>query len=72
MTTIARWFLKTGLILLAIGAALFGIGNSKLRPSVPGDRTVSIGKRSLRLPIGTAAILVVLLTLYLNTFGRKR
>lgn len=72
MTAIARWFLKTGLILLAIGAALLGLGNAKFRLSVPGDRTVSIGKRSFRLPIGTAAVIVALLTLYLNTVGRKR
>ena len=72
MDSLARWFLKTGSVLLLIGALLKGTKRMSWAGRIPGDTTWQLGKRPVRLPLGTGAVLLLLLTIYLNTAGRRR
>lgn len=70
--TLANWFMKTGAVLLGLGAALTAIARIQYKSVTPGDKSFSIGNRTVRLPLGTGLIVLLLATLYLNTIGRKR
>ncbi|HDS74824.1 MAG TPA: DUF2905 domain-containing protein [Firmicutes bacterium] len=70
--TLAKWFLRTGMVLVALGVALTAVLRIRYKPVAPGDQTFSIGKRTIQLPLGTGIIVLLLSTLYLNTLGRQR
>jgi hypothetical protein len=69
--TLAKWFMKTGAVLLALGAALTAVARVRYKPVAPGDKSFAIGNRTVQLPLGTGLIVLLLATLYLNTIGRK-
>jgi hypothetical protein len=70
--TLANWFLKTGAVLLALGTVLTAIARIRYKPVAPGDKSFSIGNRTVQLPLGTGLIVLLVATIYLNTIGRKR
>ena len=60
MDVLARWFFKTGAILLLIGGLLRASKRLKWIGRVPGDLEVPIAGRPVRLPLGTSAILALI------------
>jgi hypothetical protein len=72
VAALTRWFLKTGAVLLLIGGALKGASRLPQSGKIPGDLNWQMGKLPLRLPLGTGAIVVLLLTAYVNIVGDRR
>jgi hypothetical protein len=72
MAYLAKWFLKTGAALLAIGFGFLAVQRQGLSGNIPGNVKIALGKSSLRLPLGTGAILLIVATLYANIFGRSQ
>lgn len=72
MDSLARWFLKTGSVMLLIGALLKGAKRMRWAGRIPGDMTWQLGKLPVKLPLGTGVAMLLLLTIYLNAAGRRR
>jgi hypothetical protein len=72
MAYLAKWFLKTGAAMLVIGFGFLALQRKGLSGNIPGNMKIALGKHSLRLPLGTSAVLLVVATLYANIFGRSQ
>ena len=72
MGLIARWFLKTGFLLMVIGAFLVGARRIGWPGHLPGDITWKIGSRRLLIPLGTMSLIGLILTLYYNLSKNHR
>jgi len=67
----AKWFLKTGSLLILVGALFMGVKRMRWPGRLPGDINWKIGSSRMVVPLGTAALLGLVLTLYLNLTGRR-
>ena len=72
MNRIAKWFMKTGSVLVLIGVLLTSAKRIRLPGRLPGDLAWKVGSRQVRIPLGTSALMSLLLALYLNLSGRRR
>ena len=71
LTTIARWVILLGLIIVAVGAVLWLAGRLNLPlGKLPGDIQIQTKNASCVFPLATSLILSVLLTLLLNIILR--
>jgi len=74
MDALAKWFMKTGSLLVLAGLVLMWMKRRNwlgVVGHVPGDVRWKVGSSHMRLPIGSGLLALVLLTIYMNT-GRRR
>jgi hypothetical protein len=71
LTTIARWLILAGLIIVGVGALLWVAGRLNIPlGKLPGDFQFQTKNVSCVFPLATSLILSILLTLLLNIILR--
>ncbi|MFW6061551.1 MAG: DUF2905 family protein [Planctomycetota bacterium] len=70
-TTIGKWIVIAGLVLVGVGGLVCLLGRSGLPLGrLPGDIRISDGNKRIYIPVATSIILSILLTLLLNLIIR--
>lgn len=70
-TALGRWIALVGLVLVAIGSAIWLLGRAGLPiGQLPGDLRFQIGNATCFVPLATGLVLSLLLTLALNLLLR--
>jgi len=72
MGIIAKWFFKTGFLLMFVGALLVGIRRMRWPGHLPGDITWKVGSSRVIIPLGTTALIGLVLTLYYSLSKHHR
>lgn len=72
MGTVEKWFLRTGLVLILVGLLLVAIRRLGWTGRVPGDVTWNLGSRRILLPVGTTALVGLVLIIYDNLAQPRR
>ncbi|NIS79135.1 MAG: DUF2905 family protein [Anaerolineales bacterium] len=71
ITSIARWFVIAGLILVGLGCLVWVVGRSGLPLGrLPGDLRFQVGGTTCLIPLVSSLLLSILLTLVLNLIVR--
>jgi hypothetical protein len=70
-TNLGKWLIAAGLLLVLVGAIVWGISRLGLPlGSLPGDLRIEGKRSSLYFPIVTCIVISVVLTIVLNIIGR--
>ena len=70
MAPFGKGLIAIGLVLVAIGATLWGLGRVPIVGHLPGDIQIRRGNFSIYFPLATGVLLSILLTLIFGIFRR--
>jgi len=70
MAPFGKGLIAIGLLLVAIGATLWGLGRVPIFGHLPGDLQIRRGNFSFYFPLATCVVLSVVLTLIFALFRR--
>lgn len=70
MVPIGKGLIAIGLLLLAIGATLWGFGRLPILGHLPGDIQLKRGNLSIYFPLASCVLLSIVLTLIFAIFRR--
>jgi len=70
MAPFGKGLIAIGLVLVAIGATLWGLGRVPILGHLPGDIQIRRGNFSIYFPLATCLLLSILLTLIFGIFRR--
>jgi len=70
MAPFGKGLIAIGLVLVAIGATLWGLGRVPILGHLPGDFQIRRGNFSIYFPLATCVLLSILLTLIFEIFRR--
>jgi len=68
---IGRLLIVGGIFLLVAGLAIFMLGRSGMTWHLPGDIFINKGNFSIFFPLATCILISIVLTIILNTIGRR-